>query len=159
MTSEPKETKPIPSYVSKDFEVANPGDYDSWAHAYLVHMHHLDPHGILVFADCEQDAIDEVADYGEEQGYLGWFIDDSEMADYTQVTDGEERWADEVMLVGNHGLPIDGSEIYVTELDGKAMALARIYAYAAAERAELSEGPQGELDELIVTLRAFLWPR
>lgn len=55
----------------------------------------------LVYADCESDAIDVLADYGQEKGYRGWFIDEQDTDDY------------DVIYAGNNGLPMDGDELHI----------------------------------------------
>lgn len=57
----------------------------------------------LVYADCESDAIDVLADYGQEKGYKGWFVDEQDIADY------------DVIRAGNNGLPMYAEELHISE--------------------------------------------
>lgn len=144
--------QPIPSYVSNDKLIANPDEYGG-AKTYRVHMHHLDPHGIIAFADSEDEAIDIVADYGYQQGYHGWFVSNDELKDY-DLTEGGQVY-DGVSFVGHNGdLPIDTSEIAVSELPThlgrNARALASLRSLAAV-------GPTAEVTAAIHALEASIW--
>jgi hypothetical protein len=82
-----------------------------WKHSWLVSF---DSHlgwdsAICVDADDMQNAIDEVADYAESQGWVGYFLDDEQARELDEF--------DEVSYVGNHGLPVWDGELNVKQLD------------------------------------------
>ena len=64
---------------------------------------------ICVNADNEQEAVDFAADHAQEQGWVGYFIDDEDLAEHEEFND--------VLYVGNCGWPIQASELHVEQLD------------------------------------------
>jgi len=84
-----------------------------WAHSYLVSFASCLgwESAICVNADNEQDAIDAAADYAEEQGWVGYFLDEADP--WVQELAG----FGEVSFVGNHGLLIQDTELHVRRLD------------------------------------------
>lgn len=84
------------------YQIVNADDKDYNNHCYLVSLAQIVT-PMAVYADCGGDAIDELADYALDQGWLGYFLDDSDLADYDD---------DDVCHVGNYGKPVLSHEIY-----------------------------------------------
>jgi hypothetical protein len=62
---------------------------------------------ICVNADNEQDAADEAADYAEEKGWKGYFLDNEDLEDYAE---------DDIITVGNHCLSVLSWELHCAEV-------------------------------------------
>ena len=90
------------SYSMNDF--VNPDDLGIWKHCYAL----LD-HGFLlaiVFADCEQDALDEAFDHGKLEQFR---ITEEEAKDY-----GPDGWG--ISYLGNEGTECDIESVEIVEL-------------------------------------------
>lgn len=88
----------------------NPDDKLFWRNTYLVYietgMYWLKP--FLVHANNEQEAFDEIVDYAEEKGFVGYFAEDSHLEELRQdaIASGhdEDAFIDEQFTQGgNHG--------------------------------------------------------
>ena len=68
-----------------------------------------------VYADSEQEAVDLVADYCEEQGLEGLYSDHYELADECEVGQTVDEYAEEhgLYCCGNHGIyvKLEGIEV------------------------------------------------
>jgi hypothetical protein len=83
-----------------------------WKHSYRVHLSELDPDGILINADNEQDALDSAIDYAESQGWEGLFLDDADI--HELENDG---YLEEHISGGNHGRYLSSLNVTITQLD------------------------------------------
>jgi hypothetical protein len=80
-----------------------------WKHSYRVYLH--DTEGLLINADNEQDALDYAVDYAEEQGWVGLFLDETELEE--AIADNED-----IIFAGNHGLALSSSDyIHIKQID------------------------------------------
>lgn len=85
-------------------------DEKFWKHYYLVSF---DNHtgwdsAICVNADNEQDALDYAADYAESKHWVGYFLDYELEKEYAEFN--------EVMYLGNHGLPIHITDLNIMQI-------------------------------------------
>lgn len=85
-------------------------DEKFWKHSYRVHLHQLDADGLLVNADCDQDALDYAVDYAEQKGWEGIFVDE---ADIERKDENEI----DIIRAGNHCKPLNSWEVTITQLD------------------------------------------
>lgn len=60
--------------------IANIDDHDMDYHLYLVNVDSHTDWDVAVFAANDQEAIDAVIDFAEDEGYDGWLMDDEEEA-------------------------------------------------------------------------------
>ncbi|GAB6450022.1 hypothetical protein bcgnr5390_13180 [Bacillus luti] len=82
-------------YVAEEHEVlVNPSDWDM-ENIYLVNVFEYDPTTYVASGFCEQDAVDSVIDYLEEQGEIGVFLTEEEIKECDE--DGQEYYTG-----GNH---------------------------------------------------------
>lgn len=77
--------------VQEDETMVNLGDEKYFSHLYRVSLNNYDPFSYLVYANHEQHALDQVANYLNEQKNTGYFVDAEDYAN------------DEVMIVGCQG--------------------------------------------------------
>jgi hypothetical protein len=110
-------------YLDKNIEICEPcfnelqksnyinSDEKFWNHSYRIHLHELDSPGILVNANCEQDALDYVIDWHEEKGNMGLFFTNEELDAMTE----EERG--EYITGGNHCLTCNSYNVRIIEID------------------------------------------
>ena len=82
-----------------------------WKHSYRVHLHEFDTEGLLVNADCEQDALDYAVDHAERMGWEGCFCSEEELEEMTEA----ER--DDTITVGNHGKTLSSHSVAIEQLD------------------------------------------
>lgn len=81
------------------FPVANLSEIDMDYNLYLVSVDSHTGWDVAVFAANDQEAIDAVIDFAEDEGYEGWLLDDVDKADIEH-----EGFLDEYWHGGNHGL-------------------------------------------------------
>lgn len=94
------------AYSMDDF--INASDIDTWKHCYLLH-----DHGYvlaIVFADCEQDALDEAVDCNKLDRYQ---VSDEEMSDYG---DTDEERMEQLSYLGNASEPFDIESLGMFEI-------------------------------------------
>lgn len=91
------------------FPVAN-AEAPCWKHVWDVYLCHLSS-AIRVNADNISDALDEAADYADERGWEGYFIDDEA---YQEMID--EGWDDDIAYAGNAGRPLIAHEIHIDQV-------------------------------------------
>ena len=84
---------------NRDIPIANISDHDMDYHLYLVSIDNHTGWDVAVFADSDQEAIDAVIDFAEDEGYEGWLLDDVDKADIEH-----EGFLDKYWHGGNHGL-------------------------------------------------------
>lgn len=113
-----------------------------WKHSYVVGFDNHVNIGILVNADHDGDAVDAAADFAEEMGYEGYFLDEKEIED-----------DEDVLRVGNHGRPVNGGELWVVEVDYDPDDPSRFtdeeprpYSPKKARKSYKSSGPSGYHD-------------
>jgi hypothetical protein len=73
-----------------------------WKRSYVVGFDDHTSTGILVNADHDDDAVDAAADFADEMGWEGYFLDEKDIED-----------DDDVLRVGNYGRPVDGSQLWI----------------------------------------------
>jgi hypothetical protein len=91
----------------------NPNDAEIWSNLYRIHTHEFDTDGYLVFADCEQSALDELVDHLKKSGqHEGLF--------YTrEEEDQEEKDGNELVRAGNEGTAINFADsLRIIDLTG-----------------------------------------
>ncbi|WP_336769585.1 hypothetical protein [Bacillus bombysepticus] len=82
-------------YMAEENEVlVNPGEWNI-EHIYLINLFEYDPTTYIASGFCEQDAVDSVIDYLEEQGDIGLFLTEEEMKECDE--EGREYYTG-----GNH---------------------------------------------------------
>lgn len=79
---------------------------------YRVHANHLDHIGVQAYALHEQDALDYAADYWEEMGWEGFFMDEESVEE--MIADGYD---DEILRLGNNCRPVLGHEVVVRKIE------------------------------------------
>lgn len=84
----------------------NPLDWDMDYSSYEISLHDYNSEMFIVFATCEQYALDTVVDFLEEQGLKGYFLNEDEIES-----------EDYVIRAGNHSIPIDGEHFHVKQLE------------------------------------------
>lgn len=84
----------------------NPDEKDIWNRQFNVTLNPL-TETMHVYANCASDALDEAADYAEEQGWMGYFLDQEDL---------DNQHEDDVCYVGNHGLPMLSHEIHIVDV-------------------------------------------
>jgi predicted amidophosphoribosyltransferase len=82
-----------------------------WKHSYRVHLHELDPTGLLINADNDQDALDYAIDFAEEKGWEGLFFTSEELEQMKE----EER--DQYLSGGNHGRVLNSMNVRIIKID------------------------------------------
>jgi hypothetical protein len=87
-----------------EVEVVN-GDENIWQNTFLVCVDYFSVY--LVIADHEQDALDILVDYFEDQDYTGYFLNENEIA---------ETPDDEIITAGNHGRPIAIDQLIIEQI-------------------------------------------
>lgn len=86
------------------------GEEKCWKHSYRVHLHEFDVDGLLVNADCEQDALDYAVDHVETSS-PGLFMTPEER-------DEADTRGEEYITAGNHYLALSSSEhVRIDRLD------------------------------------------
>lgn len=80
-----------------------------WKHSYRVHLHELDPVGLLVNADNDQDALDYAIDFAEEKGWNGLFFTPEEWEN--------EKFKEDYISGGNHGRVLNSMNIRIVKID------------------------------------------
>lgn len=86
-------------------------DTKFWNHSYEVYLSEFSG-PILVNADNEQDALDYAIDYAESQGWVGLFLDQSDIIELEN-----EGFLDEHISGGNHGLYLSSHNWSIKKLD------------------------------------------
>lgn len=94
-------------------QYANDTDYGK--KAYVVGFDNHSSTGILVIADSEDGAVDEAADYADEMGYEGYFLDAKDEKEQLELDLEDED--EDVMYVGNYGRPVRGSELWMRKVN------------------------------------------
>lgn len=92
----------------RTLNVVNPDDKDFYNRLFAVALAKVVTPD-LVYADYTQEALDIYADYCEQQGWLGYFLDHEVEQDLAQY--------DEVSYLGNHCRPVASNEIFVQEVN------------------------------------------
>lgn len=87
-----------------EVEVVN-GDEQIWDKTFLVCVDYFKVY--LVISDNEQDALDELVDYFEAQGYDGYFLDDADIADLDP---------DDVICAGNFCRPLAIDHLIIEQI-------------------------------------------
>jgi hypothetical protein len=90
----------------RTYTVINPEDKDYTDHLWAVSFASYLGYSEVVYANHAEDAIDTYADYAQEQGWLGLFLDQDDI-DYEDA---------DVIFVGNYGLPIGAHEVFIQQL-------------------------------------------
>ena len=105
-----------------DADVVNPRDYTAEGdyNPHRVRPWLLHDHGFVlavVFASCEQDALDEAVDAGKLDRYMLDASDPQTRQDYgNSQPDGSWDWHDGVSFLGNAGEPFDIESLGMVEL-------------------------------------------
>ena len=87
-----------------EVEVVN-GDENIWENTYLICVDYFNV--FLVIADHEQDALDILVDYMEEQGYSGYFLDEHDIQDLDP---------EDIIRAGNHCRPLAIDQLIIEHI-------------------------------------------
>lgn len=90
-------------FILSDIEVCNPDDIDFWKHTYIIRT---EGSTFMAFANHEQDAIDYMIDYCEEQQYNGLVC---------SMNDIPDEEIDGYIVGGNHCLVLT-TNYHITKL-------------------------------------------
>lgn len=91
-------------------DVANSDERLDYTHCYIVHLAQHSS-GILVYAESEQDALDEAADFVVKMGWEGYWCDEETIAEYEK-----EGWEDELVSLGNDGHMFIGEYLHIEQV-------------------------------------------
>jgi hypothetical protein len=89
----------IGKIVSHEYRYVNE-ESKFWDNSYQVFLQEFDSKGIIVNADNEQEALDFAVDYAESQGWVGLFLDQSEL---DKLSESEQE---NLVMGGNHCLAL-----------------------------------------------------
>lgn len=100
-----KDQKIIELEISPTYPNKEDWDNNFWDHNYLIY---LDSVPFAVNANCEQDALDCIIDYCEENcpGFI-----------MTRDEEKDEKYLEDYICGGNHGVYLNTYNIHVTEFD------------------------------------------
>jgi len=101
----------------KGWQYANE-ENETWQRSYIVSFDDHTNYGILVNADNESDALDVAADFAEEMGWEGYFVDDSD--------DDEDEDDETYEFVGSYDRRVRSEEIKIFEVETPPPAKRRV---------------------------------
>jgi len=83
-------------------------DEKFWKHSFHVYLTQIgEP--LCVNADHAQDALDYAVDHAEEKGWMGYFLNEEDIA--------SGDYLDDMIVAGNHGLTLVAHEVHIEQLD------------------------------------------
>lgn len=156
------DSKPIPSYTSNQHLIANSDTADEDVgnrKLFRVHLHHLDPYGTLVFADDEDYALENCANFYIDQGYDGVFATEN---DYDSPDEFRQAYDDGELHDLNSGHYIPRDEIINNEItDPKLIDAARALSYLRQLPTVIDDSDDertNPLKKIAKELEKILWP-
>ena len=95
----------------ENVEIVNDSDYQYFDSAYKVSVHNYDNQWYGVYANCEQDALDEVVDYLESQGKTGVFYTHEEVIECEK-----DGYVDMFITAGNHCHNLNAEHVQIHQV-------------------------------------------
>ncbi len=86
-----------------EVEVIN-GDEQIWDKMFLICVDYFNVY--LVISDNEQDALDELVDYFEAKGYIGYFLDECDI----------DLENEDIVYAGNHGRALAIDQLIIEQI-------------------------------------------